>query len=47
MAPKKMSLLQIKILMFYRDYLLFAKTKPEVRAALGTKLMIESSIIII
>jgi hypothetical protein len=29
--PKKHSLLQKKILMFYRDYLIFAKTKPEVR----------------
>jgi hypothetical protein len=27
---KKYSLLQKKVLMFYRDYLLFAKSKPEV-----------------
>lgn len=30
MAPKKLSLLQKKVLMFYRDYLIFAKSKPEV-----------------
>ncbi len=30
MAVKKYSQLQKKVLMFYRDYLLFAKTKPEV-----------------
>ncbi len=47
MAPKKMSLLQKKVLMFYRDYLVFAKTKPEVRATFGTQLMIESCTIII
>lgn len=47
MAPKKLSLLQKKVLMFYRDYLVFAKTKPEVRPVLGTKLMTESSKVII
>jgi hypothetical protein len=31
MGAKKYSQLQIKILMFYRDYLKFAATKPEVR----------------
>ena len=46
MAPKKLSLLQKKVLMFYRDYLVFAKTKPEVRAAFCTKLFTESSLII-
>ena len=30
MGPKKYSQLQIKILMFYRDYLKFASTRPEV-----------------
>ena len=43
MAPKKLSLLQKKVLMFYRDYLVFAKTKPEVRPASHPKLIIESS----
>jgi hypothetical protein len=47
MAPKKMSLLQKKVLMFYRDYLVFAKTKPEVRPVLRPKLIIESSFNII
>ena len=46
MAPKKLSLLQKKVLMFYRDYLVFAKTKPEVRAASRIKLFTESRIII-
>ena len=47
MAPKKLSLLQKKVLMFYRDYLVFAKTKPEVRPVLRPKLIIESSFNII
>jgi hypothetical protein len=47
MAPKKLSLLQKKVLMFYRDYLVFAKTKPEVRPASHPKLLIESSFTII